>query len=222
MDALDGAFYAAFGNVEPTGKRWLLALDVSGSMGSSMVAGVPNLSAREGAAVMALVTAATESHHHIVGFTGRGFQLTGTPPCSFGGWAGQANAGCGVEPLAISPRQRLDDVAHQIAALPFGPTDCALPMLYALKHKLAVDVFVVYTDNETWHGSIHPMQGLRKYRERMSIPAKLVVIGMVSSGFTIADPDDAGMLDLVGFDTAVPQLLASFAAGPGGAQTNPL
>ena len=32
VDALDAAFYAAFGNVEPTGKRMLLALDVSGSM----------------------------------------------------------------------------------------------------------------------------------------------------------------------------------------------
>ena len=32
VDALDAAFYAAFGNVEPTGKRLLLALDVSGSM----------------------------------------------------------------------------------------------------------------------------------------------------------------------------------------------
>src|SRR3954464_10271674 len=32
VDALDGAFYAAFGNVEPSGTRMLLALDVSGSM----------------------------------------------------------------------------------------------------------------------------------------------------------------------------------------------
>ena len=46
VDALDGAFYATFENVEPTGKRWLLALDVSGSMGSGMVAGVPGLTPR--------------------------------------------------------------------------------------------------------------------------------------------------------------------------------
>ncbi len=32
VDALDAAFYTAFGNVEPAGKRLLLALDVSGSM----------------------------------------------------------------------------------------------------------------------------------------------------------------------------------------------
>ncbi|HEV3051923.1 MAG TPA: hypothetical protein VGX50_16565, partial [Longimicrobium sp.] len=64
---------------------------------------------------------------------------------------------------------------------------------------------------ETWAGSIHPAQALRKYRERTGIPAKLVVVGMASNGFTIADPNDAGMLDVVGFDAAAPQLIADFA-----------
>ncbi len=196
LHALDTAFYAAFAHVEPTGKRWLLALDVSGSMAGSMVAGVPNLSAREASAAMALVTAATEPSHHIIGFTGRG----------------HGAHGAGVEPLPILPGQRLDAVTRMVAGLPMGPTDCALPMLYALERKLAVDVFVVYTDSETWHGAVHPVQALRQYRERTGIAAKLVVMGMVSNEFTLADPDDAGMLDVVGFDTAVPQLLSQFAS----------
>lgn len=33
----------------------------------------------------------------------------------------------------------------QTANLPFGGTDCALPMVEALKHRWAVDTFVVYT-----------------------------------------------------------------------------
>jgi 60 kDa SS-A/Ro ribonucleoprotein len=33
---------------------------------------------------------------------------------------------------------------------------------------------------------------------------------MASNGFSIADPDDAGMLDVVGFDTATPQVIAGF------------
>jgi 60 kDa SS-A/Ro ribonucleoprotein len=33
---------------------------------------------------------------------------------------------------------------------------------------------------------------------------------MVSNGFSIADPDDAGMLDVIGFDTATPSLMADF------------
>jgi 60 kDa SS-A/Ro ribonucleoprotein len=204
VDALDGAFYAAFGNVEPTNRRWLLALDVSGSMGSGMVAGVPGLTPRVASAALALVTAATERDHGIVAFSAPSGGRHG------GRWGGGTP---GLTPLDLSPRQRLDDVVGAVAAIPMGGTDCALPMLWALERKIAVDAFVVYTDNETWFGEIHPAQALRRYRERMGIPARLIVVGMVANGFTIADPDDAGMLDVVGFDTATPTLIADFIRG---------
>src|SRR5262249_22336801 len=68
VDALDAAFYAAFGNVEPAGTRMLLALDVSGSMAGGRVAGVPGLTPRDASAALALVTAATEQHVELVGF----------------------------------------------------------------------------------------------------------------------------------------------------------
>jgi 60 kDa SS-A/Ro ribonucleoprotein len=68
VDALDAAFYAAFENVESTGKRLLLALDVSGSMVGGQVAGVPGLTPRDASAALAIVTAATESRYEIVGF----------------------------------------------------------------------------------------------------------------------------------------------------------
>jgi 60 kDa SS-A/Ro ribonucleoprotein len=42
---------------------------------------------------------------------------------------------------------------------------------------------------------------------------RLVVVGMVSNGFSVADPTDPGMLDVVGFDTATPQLISDFARG---------
>ncbi len=73
------------------------------------------------------------------------------------------------------------------------------------------DVFMIYTDNETWAGNVHPAQALRSYRDARGIPAKLVVVGMTSNGFTIANPDDAGMLDVVGFDTSSPLVLSDFA-----------
>ncbi len=113
-------------------------------------------------------------------------------------------------PLAISPRQRLDDVVSTVSNIPFGGTDCALPMVWAMQHNAKVDVFVVYTDSETWFGRIHPMQALSQYREKMGIRAKLIVVGMTSNGFSIADPDDAGALDVVGFDSAVPAVMADF------------
>lgn len=197
VDALHGAFYLAFENAPSSGKRIMLALDVSGSM-VAPVHGMPYLSCREAAAAMALVTAATEPRHRFVAFTNGAHRSR---------WS---SLGSGLTPLAISPRQRLDDVVKLTSALPFGGTDCALPMREALTHRWAVDTFVVYTDSETWAGDVHPAQALRAYRERMGIPAKLVVVAMASNGFSIADPDDAGMLDVVGFDAATPQVIADF------------
>uniref|UniRef100_UPI0035E3ECCE TROVE domain-containing protein n=2 Tax=Nocardia speluncae TaxID=419477 RepID=UPI0035E3ECCE len=196
VDALDAAFYAAFRAVKPTGKRYLLALDVSGSM-ASPIAGLP-LSAREASAALALVTAATETHHRIVGFTARG--------------DGASYREAGLRQVDISPRQRLDDAIRAVSSLPFGGTDCSLPMRYALERGIDVDVFVVLTDSETWAGQQHPHQSLRRYREHINPQAKLVV-GMTASHFTIADPQDAGMLDIAGFDAGVPALPADFARG---------
>ena len=207
VDALDGAFHIAFGNVEPAGTRLLLALDVSGSMTAGSVAGVPGLSPRDASAALALVTAATEERYEVVGFfAGRHGWKARTK--STWGWGDQ-----GLSPLAISPRQRLDDAVRAVADLPFGGTDCALPMLYARAQEREVDTFVIYTDSETWAGNVHPAQALQDYRAWSGIDARLVVVGMVSNGFSIADPADPGMLDVVGFDTATPQLISDFAGG---------
>ena len=188
VDALDAAFYASFGNVKPTGKRWHLGLDVSGSMGCGTVAGVPGLTPLVATAAMALVTAAVEPDHVFTAFSHT------------------------LVPVNISPRQRLDDVVRTMAKIPMGGTDCSLPMRWATEQRAAADVFVVLTDSETWAGHIHPAQALDQYRQRMGIPAKLIVVAMVSNGFTIASPEDAGMLDVVGFDTATPQVMSDFAA----------
>lgn len=184
IDALDDAFYLAFGNVEPTGKRHLLSLDVSGSMGTSMIGGV--LSAREASAAMSMATARAERSHHFIGFSHS------------------------IKTLGISSKMSLSEVTRSISGIPFGSTDCSAPMLYALKQGLEVDVFVVYTDNETYMGSMHPSEALKKYRRETGIPAKLVVAGMTSTGFSIADPNDAGMFDIVGFDSDAVSLMADF------------
>jgi 60 kDa SS-A/Ro ribonucleoprotein len=189
VDALDRAFYLSFDNVQASGKRIVLALDVSGSMSGGTVAGSPGLTPRVAAAAMALVTAAVEPQTTIVAF---GHEMV---------------------PLAISPTMRLDAVVRATSNLPFGATDCALPMLWALEHGVEADAFVVYTDSETWFGKIHPVQALAEYRRKTGIAARLVVVGMVSNGFSIADPNDGGMLDVVGFDSATPQVIADFVAG---------
>jgi 60 kDa SS-A/Ro ribonucleoprotein len=187
VDALNDAFYASFGNVTPTNKRTMLALDVSGSMEWNEIAGMTGITPRVGSAAMAMVTAKVEPKWSVMAFSHE------------------------LVPVSFSPRQRLDDIIRTVSNIRMGGTDCALPMTYALENKIPVDAFYVYTDSETWAGrTLHPKQALDKYRQRMGINAKLVVIGMVSNGFTIADPRDRGMLDVVGFDTATPNIMSDF------------
>jgi len=185
VEALDQAFYSAFANVEPTGKRFYLGLDVSGSMGWSFINGSP-ISAREAAAAMAMLTLRTEAGSQIWGF---GHEMVN---------------------MKLTPEMNLSKVISRTSNLPFGGTDCALPMLHALKEKMLIDAFVVYTDSETWFGQVHPVQALKEYRKQMKIDAKLIVVGMTANQFSIADPNDAGMLDVVGFDSSVPDVIAQF------------
>ncbi len=188
VDALDAAFYTSFGTVEPAGKRTLLGIDVSGSMFAAAVNNAA-FNAAQGATAMAMVTAATEPV---------------TIPMAFSG---------GFVPLDISPRRRLDDQMRALANMPFDRTDCAIPMLWATANRVEVDSFVTYTDSETWAGHIHPFQALRQYREKMGIDARLIVVGMTATEFTIADPTDPGMLDVVGFDASAPKVMSGFSAG---------
>lgn len=188
VDALDDAFYLSFENVEPTGKRIKLALDVSGSMGSSVM-GIASLSCREASAALAMITARTESDYQIMGFCNK------------------------LVPLNISPRQRLDDIIKAISNLPFGGTDCSLPIMEAINKKEKIDAFAVYTDNETYGGSIHPSEALVKYRKQSGIDSKLIVVGMSTNNVTIADENDSGMLDIVGLSTDTPNIMSGFIRG---------
>lgn len=186
--ALDDAFHLSFAAVEPTGKRFVLALDVSGSMSCGGVIGNTVITPREASAAMAMVTLRVEKQCHTVAFCDK---LTNLP---------------------LRRDMSLDDITRRISDLPFGATDCAQPMLWALEKGIKADVFVVYTDCETWAGAVTPVEALRRYRKATGIPAKLIVVGMTATEFTLADPDDAGMLDISGFDSAAPQVMADFSA----------
>lgn len=182
--ALDDAFYKSFANVEPANKRTLIGLDVSGSMSSPM--GGSALSVAEAAAAMCMVTARTEPKCHIFGFAQT------------------------FRDLGITARDSLDDVLTKTTRQNFGSTDCSLPMIYASQKDIEVDTFCVYTDNETFAGHSHPVQELAKYRKKTGIKSKLIVVGMTSTEFTIADSQDGGMLDCVGFDSSAPAVMAEF------------
>ena len=188
-DALDDAFYAAFEFVEPANKRFLLGIDVSGSMTMGEVAGMTGITPRVGAAALAMTTYRTEPKSLAMGFSNNFVDL------------------------GFSRKDRLETIINKMSRLPFAGTDCSLPMVYATQHNIEVDTFVVITDNKTWAGRIHPKQALDRYRDKTGIPARVVVLAMTPTKFSIADPNDPGMLDVAGFDTATPRIIRDFSAG---------
>ena len=188
IDALDEAFYLAFDNVEPSGKRIYVSIDASGSMQGSVCNGMPYLTTAMAAAAQAMVLAKTEPNAIISAFHEQIWHVD------------------------ITRKDRLDRACEVIGFTGCG-TDASLPMRDALDRNLAVDAFVILTDSETWYGDRHPVQALDHYRRATGIPARLVVVAMSANDYSIADPNDALQMDVAGFDTSVPTLVTQFIQG---------
>jgi 60 kDa SS-A/Ro ribonucleoprotein len=184
VDALDAAFYEAFHNVVPTGKRHLLAIDVSGSMSSSC--GDSPITCAEAAAAMSMATIRTEPNYYAMGFS------------------------TNFVDLGLTAKQSLGEVLSRTRGHNFGGTDTAVAIRWALKNAIAVDVFVVYTDSETWAGDQHTCVALQEYRRKTGIPAKLAVVAFTATGRSVADGGDPGSMDFVGLDASLPQALSAF------------
>lgn len=184
-DALDDAFYASFSNVKPIGNNVNLALDVSGSMGSPI--DNTNLTSREVTAAIAMTIARTEENYLLTGFATNYVELK------------------------VSPKMRLDVICNELAKIPFGGTDCALPLTWAKTHKVPFDSFIVLTDNETWAGEKSVPKALKEYRSWR--PCKYVVGATTATKFSIANPQDPDSLDLCGFDANFPMIASEFAGG---------
>jgi 60 kDa SS-A/Ro ribonucleoprotein len=199
VDALEDAFYTSFQFVEPTGQRMLLALDCSASMDGGdgygfssfrNCTGMEELSPREGAACMALVQARSGDPYQVLGFT------TG-----------------GLTRIPITAKTRLDEAIQLMRQVRPGGTDASIPMLAANQEGWEVDCFCMYTDSESWAGRIHPQQALETYRRKHVKDARMVTVSMVANRYSINDPNDPKTMDIVGFDTAAPRLIAEFAGG---------
>lgn len=188
-DSLDSMFYESFKTIEPTGKRHLLALDVSSSMSWNKVAGLDFMMCSELCAAMAMATARVEEDYEILGFAGN------------------------LKDLGITAKDSLDAATTKVSNQTFGSTDCSKPFEYAKKHNWEVDAFFVYTDNETHSGTRHVVQALNDYRQSSGINAVSGVIAGTATNFSIADPEDPGMLDVSGFSADTPKVLAEFVLG---------
>lgn len=188
VSALEKGVEVAYGNVEPSGKNTFIGLDVSGSMEWD-AAGNTNMSAAAAGAAVALILAKTEKYAKVYGFADE------------------------LRDLGIGASDSFASAMEKARGMTFGATNCAAPMEYALRHKMDVDTFIVITDNETWAGMVHPHEALRRYNKVMGKNSKMIVIAMTPTKFTIAEPGNPNMLDISGFDAAIPQLVANFSAG---------
>ncbi|KAK5966790.1 60 kDa SS-A/Ro ribonucleoprotein [Trichostrongylus colubriformis] len=125
-EALEEAFYKSFFNAPPTNKRYCFAFDVSGSM--TFLMPFKMLSCRTASAALSLVSLRNEKAVECVGFC---HELVELP--FRGDWT-------------------LSKIEDYMDSLETGATDCALPMLWAKEQNKQFDVFVIYTDSETYYG----------------------------------------------------------------------
>ncbi len=203
-DALDDAFTKAFGNIEPSGLRRLEAMDVSGSMGVEVL---PGVSAMEASAVMLLIALRTEPNIEVVAFSSD----------SRTGWHRNTDVDdvSNLTHVELSTKSTLNSVTKEMNRLShyMSGTDCSLPMRWANAKGYEFDAFTLYTDSETWAGPEHPHLSLEKYRRKTGINAKSAVVAMVPNSKSVANPDDPGMLDVIGLDANLPRVLTGFYSG---------
>jgi 60 kDa SS-A/Ro ribonucleoprotein len=186
-DALNEGFHLAFKSVQPAGKRTLVATDISGSMSCSAIG--LDLSCAQVSAAIGMTIARTEPYSDMVGFSSQ------------------------IIDLEISAKDSLASAMKKVSNRNFGSTDPAKAIQYANQRGIDVDTFIIITDNETNCGHQKPFQALKEYRQKTGIDARLAVLGVASTDFTVADPTDKGTMDFCGFDANAPRALADFSAG---------
>lgn len=196
LDALEETYDLSFGNVEPSGRKLLIAVDSSGSMvggwwggGSVTVGGSQIGSPYEIGCTMAVILSRIEKGNaHVIEVDTK------------------------VHLSRVTPRTNLREIARWRPS--GGGTNLSLPFEHAERELMKVDGFVVFTDNETWAGAYgHPAQALRSYRRRANPAARVVVASLTPTGHSIADPKDAGVLNMAGMDASLPMVVNSFMRG---------
>lgn len=186
-DALEEAFDLSFGHVEPTGRRLLIAVDSSGSMGAfkALASGSDLGTAYQVACAMAAILLRTEGPN-----------------------AHAIEVDLSVHAAKVTGRTRLREIDGWRPA--GGGTNLALPFTHAREQHITADAVLVLTDSETWHGRAHASQELEAYRKTVNPQARCIVAALTPVPGTIGDPQDPGVLNIAGFDASLPQIVGAF------------
>lgn len=188
IDILEIALERSFDVVAPTGKTFLHAVDVSGSMSYYTVSSV-GLTCCEIATTLALATAKAEKNYVIRGFSTE------------------------FRDLGITARDSFRSALEKATLNNFGGTDAAVAYDWAIKQRVKVDVFCFWTDSESWAGRSHPSQRLAEYRRKVNPKAKAVYVTLAPYHISLVDPQDPNSWDFSGFDPAMPKVIQMIAQG---------
>ena len=198
VSALSTAFLDSFSYIPKIDKQMLVALDVSGSMSGHRLQELGGMQLHEVSACMSMAMVAANPNTEVVAFD-----------------YDSASYYSGVKPsLKVGIRsvdtvgRRLDDVYNMISRIGGGGTDLTLPIWWAMAMKQKPELIVMYTDSESWAGSRHIDQVWADYQKQVP-NAKLVIVMMTATN-TVAIEESKNVLQVVGFDTSVPQAIEAF------------
>lgn len=175
LKAMDSAFYKSFMNVEPVGKCFVVAVDMSGSP-SSIVPGT-SISTAAAAAAIAMILARTEADTHVLVYSQEA-----------------------MVPFSISADMTLKEATDELVKFLSESRGCTVPIQWATENRKAVDVFVILSTNPLLMLTASPVESLKKHRETSGANSKLVMCDLTNTGFAIGDTEDRGLLTISGFD----------------------
>jgi 60 kDa SS-A/Ro ribonucleoprotein len=186
IDILEKMVELAFDSIEPTGKVFMHAVDVSGSMSGMQLPSV-GLTCCEIATAMALASAKAETNYMIRGFSTEFIDLD------------------------ITKRDTFTSALRKAKNQNFGGTDASVAYDWMLKNNFKADVICFWTDSESWAGNRHPSQALAEYRRKVNPHVRAIYITLQSAQITLVDPQDPLSWDLGGFDPTMPRVIQTIA-----------
>ena len=209
LDALSEAFDLSFANVTPSNKKILLAIDISSSM-TAMAHQASMASALELSGVMALIIVRSEPDVTVIGIDDK------------------------IRQLAISGRQRPDDVKAYMQRNIGGATNLHLPFMRVEQDKQGdnTDAIVLFTDSENgayggyhygYNAQMRTPKSLREYQEdfvKNRPDRRMVLCQMIANHRGWVHPsgyewDAVGRqsLEIVGFDPTIGKMTSDFLSG---------
>lgn len=183
VSGLNKAFKHSVKSSIPTKLRILQALDTSGSM--SAMAG-SNFTCKQAGASMALVTACVEPYVRNMDF----------------------NSKVHNDNVVLHENMSVSEAISKFNGS--GGTSLELPVQWAIDNKEAFDLIIIFSDNETWSGSRHLSNTWNEYRKK-NPQAKLVIASCAANQYTVGDPDDSSVLQTVGFDADLLEVIKTWA-----------